>query len=226
MSVIKIQFNCARLRDADILRRICWPLVSPDWGPKFSLPSYGFAVICRIVSTHNEFSNEELAAKPNCAGFGLLYERNSAHLLAYLTRLAGQTHAADLSQEAWIRVHKSLPKAFTADGFKSWLFSIARKLNIDRTRKKKPGELNVDPVDDRSNIVEDVLDEERHALLRVCLEKLRRDNLRSAEVVTRLLAGVDVGDICKEANLNPQQVYKIKFETIKILQICVSKERV
>ena len=70
-----------------------------------------------------------------------------------------------------------------------------------------------------------MLDAERVMRLRECLDVLRSQNLRSAEVFTRLLLGHDVADIGSELNLDAQQVYNIKNKTIPVLQECVSKER-
>lgn len=63
--------------------------------------------------------------------------KHQVYGLAY--NLTGNHHdAEDLSQEVFIRVHKSIGR-FRGDAkLSSWLYRIAVNLNIDRVRRKRP----------------------------------------------------------------------------------------
>ncbi len=183
------------------------------------------ALTFRFVNPNPDETDEQLSAQDGKGGFETLYERHAPHVLAYLTRSAGHSDASDLSQEVWLSVHASLPKIFPFGTFKSWLFNIAKNKNIDHARKRPLVELKIDLGDRSSDALESILDEDRIARLRACLDILRSNNLRSADVFTFLLLGRDVADIGNELNLDAQQVYNIKNKTLPVLQECVSKER-
>jgi len=192
----------------------------------------GFQLLLRKLTLYSltvpqlvSLSDEQLSALGDRSGFEQLYGRLAAHLLAYLTRLAGHTDARDLAQEVWLKVHAALPKEFPSGTFKSWLFAIAKHQHIDLTRRRPFAELKVDPVASATGASDAMLDAERLQRLRECLATLRRSNLRSAEVFTLLLEGRDAAEICSVLGLDAQQVYNIKNKTIPVLQDCVSRER-
>jgi RNA polymerase sigma-70 factor (ECF subfamily) len=59
-------------------------------------------------------------------------------IFRYVKRLAGERSAEDLTQEVFIRVHRSID-AYRPEGrFESWLFTIASNLCIDHARRRKP----------------------------------------------------------------------------------------
>jgi len=65
----------------------------------------------------------------------------------FVKRLAGERAAEDLTQEVFIRVHRSID-AYRPEGrFESWLFTIANNLCIDHARKRRP-EVSLSDVDD------------------------------------------------------------------------------
>jgi RNA polymerase sigma-70 factor (ECF subfamily) len=56
----------------------------------------------------------------------------------FVKRLAGERQAEDLTQEVFLRVHRSID-AYRPEGrFESWLFAIAGNLCIDHSRRRKP----------------------------------------------------------------------------------------
>ncbi|HEY4613232.1 MAG TPA: sigma-70 family RNA polymerase sigma factor [Bacteroidota bacterium] len=84
------------------------------------------------------------------------YQRQVANLI-YLT-LGGRSEVEDLSQEAFIRVHRSLGRFEFDSSFYSWLYRIVVNLCIDELRRRKiKRTLSLD------FITEDRLERERHA---------------------------------------------------------------
>lgn len=67
--------------------------------------------------------------------FELLVKRHRADLLAFLTRLMGDTTAAeDVAQETFLRLHRSAEKFESSKGLRPWLFSIAANAARDHYR--------------------------------------------------------------------------------------------
>ena len=72
-----------------------------------------------------------------------LIEQYQHRLLRYLIHLTGNRELAeDIFQETWIRVLERGHRYDAKYEFSTWLFSIARNLNIDYQRKKKPASLD------------------------------------------------------------------------------------
>ena len=68
--------------------------------------------------------------------FTALYERHKGRLFTYLLRLAGDRHVAeDLFQETWLRVYRARASYEPTGRFQAWLFTIARRLLLDHTRR-------------------------------------------------------------------------------------------
>jgi RNA polymerase sigma-70 factor (ECF subfamily) len=63
------------------------------------------------------------------------YHRQVANLI-YLT-LGGRSEVEDLTQDAFLRVHRSLPRFKFDASFYSWLYRIVVNLCIDETRRRK-----------------------------------------------------------------------------------------
>lgn len=62
-------------------------------------------------------------------------ERLAPELLRFLRRRAPESEAEELSQELWLRVHRS-EQAFEDDaGLRAYAFVVARRLLVDRARR-------------------------------------------------------------------------------------------
>lgn len=69
--------------------------------------------------------------------FGELVRRYGDSVLGYLTRMTGnRDQAEDCFQETFKRVHEKA-HTFRGERFKSWLFTIATHVAIDRLRRRK-----------------------------------------------------------------------------------------
>ncbi|NLE85352.1 MAG: sigma-70 family RNA polymerase sigma factor [Myxococcales bacterium] len=78
------------------------------------------------------------------------YERP---VFAFLSRMAGRgPHVEDLAQEVFLRAYRALPNFERRENTRvsTWLFSIAWRLCIDRSRKPRPPLLSVESVPLRS----------------------------------------------------------------------------
>lgn len=87
-------------------------------------------------------SDEELVAETldgNRGAFERLVQRHQRGLVNHLYRHTGQRDgAADLAQEAFLKVYLSLAKFDPSYRFTTWLYRIASNCAIDHLRKKKP----------------------------------------------------------------------------------------
>jgi RNA polymerase sigma factor (sigma-70 family) len=67
------------------------------------------------------------------AAFEELYRRHQPALLRHLTRLAGEAHAEELTQETFLKAARRLP-ADVGDRFRGWLMRVGHNLAMDRLR--------------------------------------------------------------------------------------------
>jgi RNA polymerase sigma-70 factor, ECF subfamily len=73
--------------------------------------------------------------------FDRLFERYSTRLLNFINRIIGdRERAEDLVQEAFIRVHRHLPRFDRSKQFSTWIYTIASNLakNELRNRSRNP----------------------------------------------------------------------------------------
>jgi RNA polymerase sigma-70 factor (ECF subfamily) len=86
-------------------------------------------------------SNEQLArrAQQGCSeSFEELVRRFQVPLLQFLRRWSTVEDAEDLVQEAFLRAYQNLAGYRPAWRFSTWLFTIARRANINWQRKRRP----------------------------------------------------------------------------------------
>jgi len=86
-------------------------------------------------------SDEELArlAQQGCsASFEELARRFQAPLLLFLRQRTDTVEAEDLVQDTLVRAYRNLHRYRPTYRFATWLFTIARRLSINRSRQKRP----------------------------------------------------------------------------------------
>ena len=86
-------------------------------------------------------SNEELArrAQEGCtASFEELVRRFQVPLLHFLCRWTSTEEAEDLVQDTFVRAYRNLHRYRPTARLATWLFTIARRLSINRQRKRRP----------------------------------------------------------------------------------------
>lgn len=86
-------------------------------------------------------SDEELmlAYRAGDAGaFDLLYSRHKGGVFRYLRRQTGNTgHAEELFQDVWLRLIDARSRYEPQAKFTTWLYTIARNLCVDQSRRAK-----------------------------------------------------------------------------------------
>ena len=97
--------------------------------------------LARVLVTAKEWTDEELMDRFQQGeqdGFEQLYRRHKSSIFSFLTRqFTSPENASELTQEVFFRVVKSAHTFKHGSKFTTWLFSIARNLAIDSTRKAK-----------------------------------------------------------------------------------------
>ncbi|NQU20268.1 MAG: sigma-70 family RNA polymerase sigma factor [Candidatus Nealsonbacteria bacterium] len=86
-------------------------------------------------------SDEELArrAQEGCtASFEELVRRFQVPLLHFLRRWTSTEEAEDLVQDTFVRAYRNLHRYRPTARLATWLFTIARRLSINRQRKRQP----------------------------------------------------------------------------------------
>lgn len=88
------------------------------------------------------------------SAFDLLYQRYRQPLFIFLSRRGhtpGQTE--DLFHDCWIKVINHQASDFSLEGFKPWLYTIARNASIDLFRK-----MSIRPIDDTASNNLEIID--------------------------------------------------------------------
>ena len=157
-------------------------------------------------------TDDELMARASAGdqhAFAELYERHRRVVFTFLLHLTGERPTAeDLLQEAFLRVWRGRAGYRAAGEFRAWLFTIARRLAVDRFRLQgfvwadDPGALE-------TTVSEDAPD--RQAEAREELARLRRalDQLPPAQREVILLArlvGAGAEEIARVTESTPGAV--------------------
>lgn len=145
------------------------------------------------------------------AAFALLFRDLQPALLRYL-RVMNHTAAEDLAAETWLDVVKGLAR-FSGDeaGFRSWIFTIARRRQIDAVRSmaRRPvgvGAEHADPPDPASHDAV-ALAAEENSELESALRMIARLPPAQAEVVMlRAVAGLSVAEAASVVGRRPGAV--------------------
>jgi RNA polymerase sigma-70 factor (ECF subfamily) len=125
----------------------------------------------------------------------------------FVKRLAGGQSAEDLTQEVFIRVHRSIG-AYRPEGrFESWLFANASNLCIDQARRRKP-ELSLSELEEGltperfaaegPEAGDEAEEGERHRALRAAVERLPLE--QKQVFLLRQEAGLTFQEIAELAN--------------------------
>lgn len=85
-------------------------------------------------------SDDELMARASAGdqrAFAELYERHRRAVFTFLVHLTGaRATAEELLQEAFLRVWRNRAEYRASGEFRAWLFTIARRLAVDRFRRE------------------------------------------------------------------------------------------
>jgi RNA polymerase sigma factor (sigma-70 family) len=85
-------------------------------------------------------TDDELMARASAGdqrAFAEIYERHRRAVFTFLLHLAGARHVAeDLLQETFLRAWRARARYQASGEFRAWLFTIARRLAVDRFRRE------------------------------------------------------------------------------------------
>ncbi len=109
--------------------------------------------------------------------FGLLYESHLTPVYRYaVIRVGRKEDAEDIAQETFIRAYKALDRfEVTTDDFLPYLFTIARNLIINHTKKKQPEFRETEDIDQSGSALRadgDALHQERTRDIGILMESL------------------------------------------------------
>ncbi|HEV2310397.1 MAG TPA: RNA polymerase sigma factor [Acidimicrobiia bacterium] len=143
------------------------------------------------------------------AGFAALWRELQPPLLRYLTVAAGDA-AEDLASETWIRVARDLA-SFDGDeqGFRSWVFTIARHRLLDWRRHEGRRRTVARPLEqlDRRATTDPAGEAMDRLATDAALALIARLPSDQAEVVTlRAVAGLDVAAVARVLGKRPGAV--------------------
>jgi RNA polymerase sigma factor (sigma-70 family) len=99
------------------------------------------------------------------SAFAALYDRYFNRVYDFLARMLRDRAAAeDVTQETFIQAMTALKSLKKPEGFKSWLFTIARNQALNRLeREKRVGAMPTITTDDSEELTLDLIDEDRQA---------------------------------------------------------------
>ena len=151
--------------------------------------------------------------------FDVLYQRHASNVYGFLVRRLGDAAlAADLYQEAFLRVHRARRSYDPKRPFRTWLFSIVHNLLNDALRKQQRAprlEAEVETVDEHSP--------ERVAAARESGRALRRglSALPPDEATVLVLArleGLSYDEIAAVVGRSPAAVKQLAYRALKRLR--------
>jgi RNA polymerase sigma factor (sigma-70 family) len=70
--------------------------------------------------------------------FERFYEEHRAAVFGHLVRLVGRQRAEDAFQETFLRALRGYPSLRHGQHLKAWLFTIATRVAVDESRKRRP----------------------------------------------------------------------------------------
>ena len=153
--------------------------------------------------------------------FGVLWRAFHPALVRVLRSMAGQDDAEDLASATWVDVLRSIDTFVgTEDGFRAWLFTIARRRMIDlRRRKGRRSEAPLDRPDDLPGLAEDpAVSVESAAATQAALDVIGTLPADQAEVVLlRVVAGLDVAAVARIVGKRPGNVRVLSHRGLRTL---------
>jgi RNA polymerase sigma-70 factor (ECF subfamily) len=151
-----------------------------------------------------------------------LYERYAGRVCAYL-RFHGADEPDDLTSEVFLRVFKHLDGfSGTADGFRGWVFTIARRLLIDehRRRARRPATVSMsEPVADSlcgGDSEVDALDRLDDARVARLLHRLTPD--QRDVIALRIVGDLPIKEVAVVLGKEPGTVKALQHRAIAALR--------
>lgn len=124
-----------------------------------------------------DLSDEDLMDR-YCAGdinaFNLLFQRFTPRIVRFLTNMVGPTHAKDITQVTFLKIHENRHRYRAGANAAAWFFAIARNSALDYLRsapkRREVFGLEIDPGKDGPK--RDLFRDEQ---IRIAIQKLSKD---------------------------------------------------
>ena len=200
--------------------------------PERALPLPGF-VRCEggpIVSDRDQAaadrevgpSDDELMSRfavGDSRAFDILYLRHEGPLYGFCLGLLGDEDSAqDSFQETWVRVVEASPEYHPMGRFRSWVFTIARRVCLDRIRQQnKAGPLGADVVVGFADGCASPAEVVEHRDLASRLLRLLTDQQREVLALSRY-SGFSYGEIAKMADRSEAAVKQLAYRAFETLR--------
>jgi RNA polymerase sigma-70 factor (ECF subfamily) len=167
------------------------------------------------------------AAAGDRAAFLELYRRHAAVVMVFLGRFVTEADREDCLQDTMLRAWVNI-RNFTAGNFRSWLFTIARRLAVDVVRRRRRAATGTDLTDQPSpeadSALEQMLAQERQAVLERCLRQLGDGERR---LIACAFGGAGShAEECDRLGVTVPRGYKLRHLAIAKLRICVERGQV
>lgn len=196
--------------------------------------------IDRLVATMTDTATfgESIRSRATAAElehtFEETYQLHANSLLAFLiNRLRNLHDAEEVSQQAWLQVHRAWPPART-DHLRAWLFNIARHAAVDFLRRRSKGGIDTisldiesqsDPMDSRAAApLESVLANEdlerRHSALQSCIAMLPEEE---KIVFIARQKGKSYKTLRAEFDIEQNRAYGLLHAAVERLKECVKR---
>jgi len=128
-----------------------------------------------LAPRSEESDSDEALMDRYCAGdvaaFDLLFRRYTGRLVRFLSPMVGRTHAHDVAQVTFMKLHENRHRYRAGASFAAWAFTIARNTALDHIRsapqRREVGGVDVEPSSDAP-----LRDAFANARVRAALEQL------------------------------------------------------
>lgn len=163
----------------------------------------------------------EKAQKGDKKAFGLLYQKYFQKIFRYCKYNTKNEEAAkDICQESFVKAYKKI-KNFKTDGawsLQSFLFTIARNLIIDNTRKKKEENIeNYEDLESNENLYDNF--ERKENILKVKKMFAKLEDLERQIVILRYFEELSSQEVAKILKINDGALRVRTFRVMKKLKV-------
>ena len=136
------------------------------------------------------------AGQGDMTAMALFIRATQAEVWRVCGHLGNRWAAEDLTQEVYLRAHRSLPRFRGDSSARTWLLTIARRVCADHVneQQRRP---KLAPLDDATEPIDHAADPSSYAALRDLLDDLDADR-KEAFVLTQILglSYAEAADVC------------------------------
>jgi len=145
-----------------------------------------------------------------------------------LRMLKHREEAEEVAQDTFIKVFKSLDKFKGDSKFSTWIYKVTYNTCLDRIKKNKKhlndvaiDEFTFNKLDTIDNALENLIAEEKHMLIKNCINKLPEDS--SALLTLFYFEELSLDEISKIINIEANTVKVKLFRARKKLAVILEK---